>query len=106
MSRHMLRFMLALCFLTYGSISLADDFECKITDTDSDADLDSAGPNSRCGGNPAGPWACFCEITEECRNNDNGQTQIFHRRQFMGCGDLSDCAFNTPYGRQCKAMED
>jgi len=99
-------FILILCVFGYEPVALAGDFVCKIAETDTDADLDSAGPNARCGKNQPGPWACYCELTEECRDEDSGQTQTYHRRQFLGCGALGDCNSSSEFGRQCRAMED
>jgi hypothetical protein len=101
-------FFAPLFFTAFGNYSaaLAGDLFCKITDTDTDADMDSAGPNARCGKGEKGPWACYCDLTEECRDKDSGQTQIYHRSQFLGCGSLRDCKDSSSYGRQCQAMED
>lgn len=102
--RFVLAFLIICSSIVFPDNGFSGDYECKVTDTDTDADLDSAGPNSRCGRDPLGPWACYCELTETCRS-DSGQNQTYHRKQFLGCGQLKDCQFNTHYGRQCKAME-
>jgi hypothetical protein len=106
----LLTFAVCFSFCLLGSFNepraFAGDFVCEITETDLDADLDSAGPNSRCGADPKGPWACYCELTEVCQDRDNGQTLTFSRRLFLGCGDLGDCSFASQYGRQCSSMED
>lgn len=110
MNKLILMFFGVYCaFLAFGTQSLAvseatASARCVVTDTELDADLDAAGPNSLCGEDDKGPWACFCEITEECR--EGGKVFVFHRSQFLGCGQLSDCRFHTRYGRLCARLED
>ena len=83
--------------------ALADDMECRITDASTDADLDNAGTHPRCP-QSSEPWACYCEYKEVCQGS--GQTMTFKRRQFLGCGQLSDCNFSSSFGRECAALED
>lgn len=97
-------FVFALLLLCPLATGVSSSYECEVVETDTDAELENAGVNPTCPGSKQ-PWACYCELEEECENEE-GDVLTFHRRVLLGCGQLSDCMRFAPFGKRCAAMED
>jgi len=95
-------FVFSLCSLQTAAFA---DYVCRVTDTDLSSSLESAGVDPTCPASGAS-WACYCNLTETCRDSSSGETQVFRRKFLLGCGTLGDCMYFSSYGTQCRSYED